>query len=395
MFKHQVCVVGGCGHVGLPLAITFADCGLRTAIYDINEKALARVARGEMPFLERGAAPKLKKTLKNKKLLVSDNPGVISESEHIIIIIGTPIDEFLNPRLQDIHRTLKELQQYLRPGQTIILRSTIYPGTTRLVKNLVKNKNIKVAFAPERVAQGYAMEELKTLPQIVSGVDRASELSAEKLFKKIARDVIVLSPEEAELAKLMTNAWRYIQFAVANQFFTIAEGRGLDFYKIFHAVKHKYPRTADFPSPGFAAGPCLFKDTMQIAAFAENSFFLGHAAMLINEGLPNFIIKQLKENYDLSKKTVGILGMAFKGDSDDRRDSLSYKLKKALEVDAEAVLCTDVYIREAGFDDLKTVLKKSDIIILGAPHKEYQKLKFRQGTRVVDIWNFYGQGANL
>ncbi len=388
-------MVGGCGHVGLPLAITFADCGLRTAIYDINEKALARVARGEMPFLERGAAPKLKKTLKNKKLLVSDNPGVISESEHIIIIIGTPIDEFLNPRLQDIHRTLKELQQYLRPGQTIILRSTIYPGTTRLVKNLVKNKNIKVAFAPERVAQGYAMEELKTLPQIVSGVDRASELSAEKLFKKIARDVIVLSPEEAELAKLMTNAWRYIQFAVANQFFTIAEGRGLDFYKIFHAVKHKYPRTADFPSPGFAAGPCLFKDTMQIAAFAENSFFLGHAAMLINEGLPNFIIKQLKENYDLSKKTVGILGMAFKGDSDDRRDSLSYKLKKALEVDAEAVLCTDVYIREAGFDDLKTVLKKSDIIILGAPHKEYQKLKFRQGTRVVDIWNFYGQGANL
>ena len=395
MFKHQVCVVGGCGHVGLPLAITFADCGIRTAIYDINEKALTRVARGEMPFLERGAAPKLKKTLKNKKLLVSDDPRVISDSEHIIIIIGTPIDEFLNPRLQDIHRTLKELQKYLRGGQTIILRSTIYPGTTRLVKNLVKNKNIKVAFAPERVAQGYAMEELKALPQIVSGVDKASATSAEKLFKKIAKDVIVLTPEEAELAKLMTNAWRYIQFAVANQFFTIAEGRGLDFYKIFHAIKHKYPRTADFPSPGFAAGPCLFKDTMQIAAFAENSFFLGHAAMLINEGLPNFIIKQLKENYDLSKKTVGILGMAFKGDSDDRRDSLSYKLKKALEVDAEAVLCTDVYIREAGFDDLKTVLKKSDIIILGAPHKEYQKLKFRQGTRVVEIWNFYGQGANL
>ncbi|MFA4905132.1 MAG: nucleotide sugar dehydrogenase [Candidatus Margulisiibacteriota bacterium] len=395
MFKHQVCVVGGCGHVGLPLAITFADRGLKTVIYDINEKTLARVARGEMPFLERGAELKLKKTLKNKKLLVSDNPRVISESEHIIIIIGTPIDEFLNPRIQDIHRTLKELQKYLKPGQTIILRSTIYPGTTRLVKNLVKNKNIKVAFAPERVAQGYAIEELRSLPQIVSGVDKASALSAEKLFKKIARDVIVLSPEEAELAKLMTNAWRYIQFAVANQFFTIAEGRGLDFYKIFHAIKHKYPRTADFPSPGFAAGPCLFKDTMQIAAFAENSFFLGHAAMLINEGLPNFIIKQLKENYDLKKKTVGILGMAFKGDSDDRRDSLSYKLKKALEVEAEAVLCTDVYIREAGFDDLKTVLKKSDILILGAPHKEYQKLKFRQGTRVVDIWNFYGKGANL
>ena len=375
--------------MGLPLAITFADCGLKTVIYDINEKAVARVARGEMPFLERGASPKLKKTLKNRKLLVSDNPRIISESEHIIIIIGTPIDEFLNPRLQDIHRTLKELQKYLKSGQTIILRSTIYPGTTRLVKNLVKNKNIKVAFAPERVAQGYAIKELKALPQIVSGVDKASELSAQKLFKKIAKDVIVLTPEEAELAKLMTNAWRYIQFAVANQFFTIAEGRGLDFYKIFHAIKYKYPRTADFPSPGFSAGPCLFKDTMQIAAFAENSFFLGHAAMLINEGLPNFIIKQLKEKYDLRKKTVGILGMAFKGDSDDRRDSLSYKLKKALEVEAKEVLCTDVYIKEPGFEDLKTVLVKSDIVILGAPHKEYRKLKFRPGQKAVDIWNYW------
>ena len=388
-------MVGGCGHVGLPLAITFASAGLSTVIYDINEKSVSRVARGRMPFLERGAEPKLKQTLKNKKLLVSNDPQVISESENIIIIIGTPIDEFLNPRLQDIHRTLKELQRYLRAGQTIILRSTIYPGTTRLVKNLVKNKNIKVAFAPERVAQGYAILELKTLPQIVSGVDRDSELAAEKLFKKIAKDVIVLSPEEAELAKLMTNAWRYIQFAVANQFFTIAEGRGLDFYKIFHAIKHKYPRTADFPSPGFAAGPCLFKDTMQIAAFAENSFFLGHAAMLVNEGLPNFIIKKLKEKYDLGKKTVGILGMAFKGNSDDRRDSLSYKLKKALEVEAQAVLCTDVYLREPGFDDLRTVIGKSDILILGAPHKEYRNLKFRKGSRVVDIWNFYGKGADL
>lgn len=187
--------------------------------------------------------------------------------------------------------------------------------------------------------------------------------------------------------------WRYIQFAIANQFYQIATQQGLDFYKIYDAITYKYPRAQNFPPAGFAAGPCLFKDTMQLAAYSNNSFFLGHAAMLINEGLPNFIMQNLKNKYSLKNKTVGILGMAFKANTDDKRESLSYKLKKILEIEAKKVLCSDVYIHEEGFISAQSLVKNSDIIILATPHTEYAELPLDDEKIVVDIWNFYGKGG--
>ena len=353
--------------MGLPLAITFAERGLKTIVLDKNEAALNGVLKGDIPFKEKDADEKLAQVLSAGNFTGTTDNSKVSEAEYVIVIIGTPIDEFLNPRIQDIIKVFDSLMPYFKDGQTIILRSTIYPGTTRGIKRLLEQakKKTKLAFCPERVAEGVAIEEIKSLPQIVSGIDQASEKSAAKLFAKIAKEIVFLSPEEAELAKLMTNAWRYIQFAVANQFYMIADSAGLDFYKIFHAIKHNYPRAKDFPSAGFAAGPCLFKDTMQIAAFNNNKFFLGHAAMLVNEGMPNHIVEDLKQKFDLSKKRVAIIGMAFKGGSDDKRDSLSYKLKKILQIQAKEVLCTDVYIKDKGFVSLEESLK-ADITILGS-----------------------------
>ncbi|NQU18369.1 MAG: nucleotide sugar dehydrogenase [Candidatus Saganbacteria bacterium] len=396
-FKYKACVVGGCGHVGLPLAITLADAGLNTAILDINEKAVKTINSGIVPFKEIGAEEKLIKVLKNKKLTTSTNNSIISESEYVVIIIGTPIDRHLNPKIEDIHKVTRQIIPFIKNGQTIILRSTVYPGTSRMIAELLRknNKKVKLAFCPERIAQGYAIEEIKSLPQIIGGIDKASEKSAIKLFSKIADETIVISLEEAELAKLFTNAWRYIQFATANQFFMIADQKGLDFHKILHAIKHNYPRAKNFPGAGLAAGPCLFKDTMQIAAFNNNQFFLGHAAMLINEGFPDYIITKLKAKYDLKKSRVGILGMSFKADNDDKRDSLAYKLKKVLEIEAREVLCTDVYIKEPGFVNPKTLIKNSDIIIVATPHKEYKKLRFKTKQKIVDIWNFYKKGGTI
>ncbi|MFC1496150.1 nucleotide sugar dehydrogenase [Candidatus Margulisiibacteriota bacterium] len=393
-FKYKACVVGGCGHVGLPLAITLADNGLKTAIYDINHTSLKRVSSGIVPFKEIGAEVKLKNALKNKTLQTFSEREVISESEYLIIIIGTPIDRHLNPKIQDIHKVIREILPQIKNGQTIILRSTVYPGTSLSVYEFLKKnkKKVKLAFCPERIAQGYAIEEIKSLPQIISGINKASTLSARKLFSKFVKDMVELSLEEAEVAKLFTNAWRYLQFAIANQFFMIADQKGLDFHKILFAIKHNYPRAKSFPGAGFAAGPCLFKDTMQIAAFNNNQFFLGHAAMLVNEGLPDYIITKLKSKYDLKKKRVGILGMAFKADNDDNRDSLSYKLKKVLEIEAKEVFCADPYIK-ADTLPVKEVCNKSNILILAAPHKEYKKLKFRKNQKVVDIWNYYKKGG--
>lgn len=394
LFKYKACVVGGCGHVGLPLAITFADAGLNTAIYDINKKMVESVSSGIVPFKEAGAQEKLKKALKSKKLKVSGNISLVKDSEYIIVIIGTPIDRYHNPEIQNIYRVIDELAPCLQNGQTIVLRSTLYPGTTRLVADILKKKKkkIRVAFCPERVAQGFAIEEIKNLPQIISGVDKPSLESARALFSKITKDLIALSTEEAELAKLFTNAWRYIQFATANQFFIISDQRNLDFHKILHAIKHKYPRAKDFPGSGFAAGPCLFKDTMQLSAFHQRQFFLGHSAMLVNEGLPDYIVTKLKNKHDLKKKKVSILGMAFKADNDDKRDSLSYKLMKLLKFEAGEVFCTDPYINDDGFVPLKQACQ-GDIIILGTPHKEYKYLRFKPTQKVVDIWNYWGKGG--
>ncbi len=393
-FEYDVCVVGGCGHVGLPLAITFARRGMNVGIYDINERSVETVRSGRMPFLESGAEPVLREVI-GKTLHLSTDPALVGRARHVVVVIGTPVDEHLNPTFHTMRRFFATLLPHLADGQCLILRSTVYPGTTAKLGELVaaSGLDISVAFCPERVAEGKAMEELVELPQIVTGCDERAERMATELFEKIARSIIRLSPLEAELTKIFANVWRYVHFATANQFLMIATDYGLDFYRIFDALTRDYPRMADMPRAGFTAGPCLLKDTMQLAAATNNNFALGHAAMLINEGLPNFIIRHLKAHYPLSTMRVGILGMAFKGESDDPRESLSYKVRKVLEYEAGEVACTDVYIQGPDIVPADDLVAWSDILILGAPHRAYRTLTIPEGKPVIDVWNFFGQGT--
>lgn len=393
--KYDLCIVGGLGHVGLPLGISLADAGKKVVLYDIDRRAVETVSNGVMPFVESGAEPLLKKNL-GSTLFISTDAKVISESYFVVVVIGTPVDEHLNPRFTIFKNFFDGIIDLIKDDQHIILRSTIFPGTTEKITEYLasKGKKTRVSFCPERIAQGKAIEELKSLPQIVSSYDEGAAREAGELFSALTGDIVYLPPTEAELAKLFTNVWRYIQFAISNQFYQIAAGNGVDFYRIYNAITYKYPRTASFPGAGFAAGPCLFKDTMQLAAYGNNNFFLGHAAMLINEGLPNFIVQRLKEKYALKEKTVGILGMAFKANNDDKRESLSYKLKKILEVEAGEVVCSDVYIKEDGFVTPEELVSRSGIVILGTPHREYRDLD--TGDRpVVDVWNFLGRKGIL
>lgn len=384
--RYDVVVIGGGGHVGLPLAMVFADAGLNACVYDINKLTLAKIGRGIMPFKEEGGENLLKKVI-GKKLTTSDSPDCISLAKYVVVVIGTPVDEHLNPHFVMMKQFFQDYMRYFRDGQIVILRSTVYPGTTERISEIFKKtgKKVSISFCPERVAEGHALEEIKALPQIVSGTGPKAVREASLLFKKINRNLIFLEPMEAELAKLFTNTYRYINFAIANQFYMIARDHGLDFFRIYSAVTKDYPRARSFPKPGFTAGPCLFKDTMQIAAFNDNGFFLGHSAMLVNEGLPNYVVSMLKKTNDLKKKTVGILGMAFKGGSDDKRESLAYKLKKICEVECKKVYCSDVYIREDGFVSAGELIRKSDIVIIGAPHGEYKKLTI-PASKLVDVW---------
>jgi len=390
----DVVVVGGCGHVGLPLAIAFADRGLNVGIYDLNEDAVKLVESGQLPFQEDGAAEVLERVLAAGRLSASTDPAIIAGADAVVVVIGTPVDEHLNPDPHAVTRALRDATHHFRDGQLLVLRSTVYPGVTEGVERMFAGAglNLDVAFCPERIAEGKAMEELFTLPQIVSGRTQNVRDRAASLFSHLTGSIVELEPEEAELAKLFTNTWRYIKFAAANQFYVMANDHGLDFDRIRKALAYDYPRAADMPGAGFAAGPCLFKDTMQLAAFSDNSFVLGHSAMLVNEGLPLYLVSQLEKRYDLAQMKVGILGMAFKGESDDIRSSLSYKLKRILEFRAGSVLTTDPYVTvDQSLVPLEKVLADCDVLVIGAPHKVYRDLDTT--LPVVDVWNLLEQGS--
>jgi UDP-N-acetyl-D-mannosaminuronic acid dehydrogenase len=395
-FSRDVVVMGGCGHVGLPLAIAFADRGARVGIYDVSEAAVATVNAGRLLFDEPGAAEVLRRVVADGRLLATVDPSIVGSAEHVVVVIGTPVDEHLNPDQHAIPNALGGCAPYLRDGQLLVLRSTVFPGVTALVEKMIAGLgvSIEVAFCPERIAEGKAMTELFELPQIVSARSPQALERASKLFGMLTNSLVELTPEEAELAKLFTNVWRYIKFAAANQFYMMANDRGLDFERIRKGLSQDYPRAADMPGAGFAAGPCLFKDTMQLAAFNNNNFALGHTAMTINEGLPLYLVHRLQQRFDLSSMTVGILGMAFKGGSDDIRSSLSYKLKRILAFKADQVMCTDPHVTvDPTLLPLEQVIASSDLLVIATPHPEYRGLV--TDKPVADIWNVLGTGVRV
>ena len=387
----SVAVVGGCGHVGLPLGLAFADAGLDVLLYDINDHAIDTVRAGKMPFFETGAEEVLARVLAAGRLTLSSDPSSVAAVDNVVVVVGTPVDEHLNPDPAAVVSAIEVMLPHLNDGQLLVLRSTVYPGVTALVERLLAKhgKAIEVTFCPERIAEGKAMEELHSLPQIVSGRTPGAIERASALFGNLTESVVPLEVEEAELAKLFTNTWRYIKFAAANQLYMMATDFGVDFERIRAAMTKDYPRASDIPGPGLAAGPCLLKDTMQLAAFNNNNFMLGHASMMVNEGLPMYLIDQIEREHDLSTMTVGLLGMAFKGESDDIRSSLSYKLKRLLKIKADRVLCTDPYVSVDGdLAPLDQVLEQADLLVVGAPHRAYASIS--PTVPVMDVWNVLG-----
>lgn len=391
----RVVIVGGCGRVGLPLGIAFADCGLDVTLCDIDAEAVDVVNSATLPFAEEGAADVLERVIAEGTLRATTDPAAIADAEHVIIVIGTPVDSHLNPMPGAILHSVDGLVEHLRDGQHLVLRSTVFPGVTEMVAKAVAESGLRldISFCPERIAEGKALHELRALPQIVSGDSPTAVERARHLFGHLAETVIELDVEEAELAKLFTNCWRYIKFAAANQFFMIANDHGLDYDSIRQAIRTDYPRAADLPGAGLAAGPCLHKDAAQLAAYADQRFSLGRAAIEVNEGLPRYIVSRTAAAHDLSDLTVGILGMAFKAESDDARASLSYRLRSEFALVAKRVLCTDPYVPDPSLVPLDVVLEEADILVIGAPHAAYGHLA--PAIPAIDIWGALGQGSRI
>jgi UDP-N-acetyl-D-mannosaminuronic acid dehydrogenase len=388
---YDICVVGGAGHVGAPLAAVLASRGFRTLMYDVNDAAVSSILSGRFPFIEQGGEPLLKKALAAGFLSGSSRKEDVARAETVVVTIGTPIDEFQNPIWDAVTSCVADLLPHLIRTKLLILRSTVSPGTTERLQQFLVNKgfDLPVAFCPERVVQGQAIDEIQRMPQIISGTSPLAEELAAAIFERVATSLVRMKPTEAEFAKLFCNAYRYIQFAASNQFFMMAHAAGCDYQRIVEGIRHEYPRMSGFPSAGFTAGPCLLKDTLQLAAGSNYAFGLGYGAIHVNEGLPAFVVDDIQRRFPLNEMTVGILGMAFKAGSDDTRSSLSYKLKKLLKLHARQVLTTDAFVTtDPELLTLDEVVAKSDLLVIGTPHSAYVGIEVT-GKPVINVWSSF------
>ena len=384
--KQNISIIGGAGHVGFPLGLAFAEKNFKVDLVDIDLKNIEMINSGKPPFMEIGAEKLLKKNLKRNKIFTKQNLDDMINSKYIIVCIGTPVGKNLKPKLTDFINFFKKLKKFIHKDHIIIIRSSIYPGIIDKLEKLLEQINKNIIYCPERIVQGQALIELKKLPQIIASNKKKNLIHAKYLFGKIASKIITTSVREAELIKLFSNSNRYINFSIANQFFLMCQSMNLDFSRVRRIMQDGYERNLNLPKAGFTAGPCLLKDTMQLSSFLKKKFHLGHAAMQINESIPDFIIKELNKIKNIKKKVIGVLGLAFKPENDDIRDSLSIKLLKLLKKNKFKTLQSDEYFQDKRNVSKEYLLKKSHVIIIGAPHKSYNKISYPKKTKLINVW---------
>lgn len=382
----KICIIGGAGHIGFPLGLYLSSKKNYVYLFDKNKKTCQIINSSNSPHYEEGVEVFIKKY--KKYYQAGNDLGYIKNANIVIICLGTPVNNDSSPKIKEFLQVIKKIKKYLNNNQLIIIRSSVYPGTIDKIKKILEKKNKKISYCPERILQGSALRELPKLSQIVSGINQEAVKEAKLFFKKnITRKIILTSTFEAELIKLFSNALRYIHFAISNEFFMICKNFGVSFEKIRKDMMIGYSRNDNLYKAGFAAGPCLVKDTMQLSSLFNKKFHLGKSALKVNQNFPNFLIKNLEKKLDIKNKTIGILGMAFKSDVDDLRESLSLKLVKILKSKKIKFYKSDEYCKDDEIVTKEFLIKNSDIIIVAVPHKSYKKLKINNKKIVIDTWN--------
>ena len=390
--KRHISIIGGAGHVGFPLGLIFSSKGFKVSLIDNDLEKINKINVSKVPFLEENSQKLLNSMIRKKRIFATNQLIEVLKSKYIIVCIGTPINKQLNPSLRSFISFFYRLRKFLKKNQIVIIRSSIYPGICDKIYKIIGNKCKNLSYCPERIVQGKSIIELPKLPQLVSGKSKKAIAESGRLFRKVCKKIIYTEVIEAELIKLFSNAYRYIHFSISNQFYMICQNQDINFFKIRDIMRDGYLRNANIPASGFTAGPCLLKDTMQLSSFYNHKFLLGHSALSINEGIPKFIINKLNTKYNLKKKTVGVLGLAFKSETDDIRDSLAIKLLKLLKSKKIKTLQSDEYYKHKDNIDKRDLIKKSDIIILSTPHQAYKKLKIGKNKILIDVWGLIDKG---
>ncbi len=390
----------GLGRVGLPFALYVAHHGHTVQGIDTNPQVVAALREGRMPFGEDSAQEALSAQL-GRRFFPGSDLSALRQVETIIITLGTPVDDFNNPIFLPIENLLRAALAHVQAGQLLVLRSTVSPGTTEHLGRLIERttsfrigRDLFLAFCPERIAEGKSFEELPQVPQIVGGIDAASTERAAQFFRLVTPTVLPVDARSAELAKLFCNMYRYIDFAVSNEFMMIAAQFGREVYPIIEAVNHGYKR-GGLKSPGFAGGPCLYKDGFFLINKLPYNELIA-SAWKIHETTPAYLVEQARAHKPIDGAKAAILGLTFKKNIDDTRNSLAFKLKKVLIAEGAEVHLHDPFIPS---EPLADTLRDADFVFVAMNHDAFQSLTLdalrrqaRPDAVVCDIWNLLGTG---
>ena len=383
MKKTKISIIGGAGHIGLPLAVKLAEKNFLVNIIDKNKNNVKEIKKKNPPFKEKDLKKRLAKVLNQNRLLFSNKIRSINDSKFVIICVGTPISKKLVPELKSFFSLMKDVKKHIKHDSKIIIRSSVLPGTCEKVYNLIKEKCRNLSYCPERIVEGFSLEELPVIPQIISASNKSTLSENKRLFRKITNHVIVCKFREAELSKIFSNMYRYINFAIPNEMYLMSKKLNVDFKKVRNVMKFNYPRNKGLAKAGLVGGPCLMKDSMQMSYLFKKKSSLVNSAYQINEKLPEMIVNDLKaKNKD---KKIGILGLTFKPDSDDIRGSLSLKLLKVLKRKGFKFLYSDPYYKLKRNVGAKKLIEKSDVIIVATNHSCYKNLKIKRNKVLIDL----------
>src|SRR5919202_4314729 len=390
----------GLGRFGLPLALSFADRGLDVIGVDREPAVLEAVQSGRMPFQETGTQELLERVLAGGRLRLSQRTTDAGGADHIALTLGTPALSHVEIDISQIRSAIDELLPFIRAGQSILLRSTVAPGTTDWVagyveqrRGLVAGEDIFVAHVPERIAENHFLEEIATLPAIIGGVGRGSGERAAELFDVFGTEIEQTTPVQAELAKIWTNIFRYATFALPNLLMMNCEQYGANVFEVIDLINRDYPR-GGIAAPGLTAGTCLRKD-FTFSEERSNAPGMLLAVSRVHESVPLFLVEGLKRRLGGSLRDckVAVLGLTFKRGSDDLRDSLAEKLVRLLQRELAHVARHDPHAPLAT-DPLDAALDGARAVVIATNHPEFERIipQLPRDAWLVDPWNVTGSG---
>lgn len=403
----------GLGYVGLPLALTFAQKGFTVLGIDIDKDRVEKVREGHSYILD-VTDEELQKTLADKRLEVTDDFSKIKELDAIIICVPTPLKENKEPDVSYIVSAAEKIKKYIKKGQIIVLESTTYPGTTEEIilpmlekEGFVEGRDFYLAFSPERVDPSNEQYKTNNTPKIVGGMSAESTAMAGLLYAQIIDRVVpVTSCKVAEMAKLLENTFRIVNIGLVNEIALMCDKLGIDVWEVIEAAKTKpYGFMPFYPGPG-VGGHCIPVDPIYLSWKAKGYGFAARfidLASEVNSGMPHYVIEKIKRALNKSKKPlkdseVLLLGVAYKKDVKDLRESPALEIIELLKKEGVRVSYYDPYLPylKIGNIDLKSVefsadtFQDKDCVAVVTDHSNVDyKFVLQHSAAIVDTRNVF------